>query len=155
MPVCFYFIICSIYLRIVFLCCSEKFINPEIQGRGMECRECRERNVDQDSRESLRGFRGNVLVLAFQGMLEKIPRNVPEDSRECYQRFRGIFGKIPGNVQEDSRECFQFQINQSHVLLKKKQMLTYSRRRDLSLLYLINNRKIKQNNLISSYFHFF
>ena len=88
-------------------------------------------------------------------MFEKIPRNIPEDFRECCRRFHRIFGKILGNVQEDSRECFQFQINQSHVLLKKKQMLSYSRRRDLSLLYLINNRKIKQNNLISSYFHFF
>ena len=36
--------------------------------------------------------------------LLKIPRNVPEDSGECYQRFRGIFGKIPGNVVKDSGE---------------------------------------------------
>ena len=30
---------------------------------------------------------GNVLILAFQEMLEKIPGNVQEDSGEYYHRF--------------------------------------------------------------------
>ena len=32
---------------------------------------------------------GNVLILVFRGMLEKIPRNVPEDSGKCSRKFRG------------------------------------------------------------------
>ena len=48
---------------------------------------------------------GNVVILLFQGMLKKIPRNVPEDSGECSRRFQGMFEKILGNDQEDSREC--------------------------------------------------
>ena len=51
--------------------------------------------------------------------------------------FRGMLEKIPGNVQEDSGECFQSNINESHVLLKKKQMLIKFRRPDLSLLYIM------------------
>ena len=38
-------------------------------------------------------------------MLNKIPGNVQQDSRECSRRFRGMFQKIPGNVQKDSGEC--------------------------------------------------
>ena len=49
--------------------------------------------------------------------------------------------KIPGNVQEDSGECFQSNINESHVLLKKKQMLIKFRRPDLSLLYIMKQQK--------------
>ena len=49
---------------------------------------------------------GNVLILAFhQGMFEKIARNVPDDSREFYQRFPEIFKKILGNFSKHSEEC--------------------------------------------------
>ena len=46
---------------------------------------------------------GNVLILAFQGMLEKIQENVPEGG-ECSGRFWGMFQRIPGNIQEDSEK---------------------------------------------------
>ena len=49
---------------------------------------------------------GNVHILAFRGMLEKIPENVPEDSGEYLRRFREMFERIPGNVPEDSEECY-------------------------------------------------
>ena len=45
-----------------------------------------------------------------------IPGNAREDSGELSERFSGVFGK-------NSWKCFQLQINQSRVLLKKKQML--------------------------------
>ena len=48
---------------------------------------------------------GNVLILAFQGMFQKIPGNIIKDSGECYKRFRGMFLRIPGNVRADSWEC--------------------------------------------------
>ena len=68
---------------------------------GTECGECRK------YRECSLGFQGiskDSGILAFRGIIKKIPRNVPEDSRECYQRFREMFEKIPGNVQATSRE---------------------------------------------------
>lgn len=34
-------------------------------------------------------------------MFEKIPRNIPEDSRTCLRRFYKMFGKIPGNGLEN------------------------------------------------------
>ena len=63
-------------------------------------------------------------------MFNRIPRNVPEDSKnvrkdsgECVKRFRGMFKKIPGNAEEDSEEyilkynkkCAQRFIKTSHV----------------------------------------
>ena len=49
----------------------------------------------------------------FQEMFEKILENVQEDSAGCSKRFPemllkilGIFEKIPLNIPEDSRECF-------------------------------------------------
>ena len=66
------------------------FIKPAIQERGMESRECRERG---DCSLWFRGISwripGNALILAFRGMLEKIPRNVSKDSWECSRKFRG------------------------------------------------------------------
>ena len=121
------FVVC-IYVQCFFVIVRNRlFIKPETQGRGMKCRECRERNVDQDSRESLRGFRGTFSFQnssrecsrRFQGMFQMIPGNVAKVSGKCSRRFWGILGNIRGNVQEDSRGCFQFQINQSHILLKK------------------------------------
>ena len=53
-------------------------------------------NVEEDSRECWRRFRG---------MLKKIPGNVSEDSGKCLKRFRGMFEKILGNVRGDSGEC--------------------------------------------------
>ena len=42
-------------------------------------------------------------------MFEQIPRNVQEDSGECWKRFRGIFEEIPGNTEEDFGELkFRF-----------------------------------------------
>ena len=49
---------------------------------------------------------GNVLILAFWGIFEKIPGNVIKDSGECSRRFRGMLLKIPGNAREDSGECY-------------------------------------------------
>ena len=43
---------------------------------------------------------GNVFILVFRGMLEKIPEN----------------------VQEDFGECFQFYIHEGYVLLKKSKL---------------------------------
>ena len=71
---------------------------------GTECGECRKYG------ESSLGFQGiskDSGILAFRGIIKKIPRNVPEDSRECYQRFREMFEKIPWNVQATSRECLR------------------------------------------------
>ena len=48
---------------------------------------------------------GNVLILAFRGMVEKILGNVREDSGECSRRFRGMFQVIPGSVIKDSKNC--------------------------------------------------
>ena len=45
----------------------------------------------QGTREIFTRIPGNLLILAFRGMLKKIP---------------GMFQKIPGNVPEDSVECF-------------------------------------------------
>ena len=55
------------------------------------------------------------------GMFTRIPRNLLEDSEDCYyfnipgnvrrdtgeclKRYRGTLKKIPGNVQRDSEEC--------------------------------------------------
>ena len=50
---------------------------------------------------------GECYYLTFREMLKKIPGNVLEDSGECFKRFRGMFEKIPGNVPEDSGECWQ------------------------------------------------
>ena len=44
---------------------------------------------------------GNVVILLFRGMFEKIPGNVQEDSGECSRRLRGMIEKIPGNVRKD------------------------------------------------------
>ena len=74
------------------------FIKPGKQERGTECGECGERG------ECSLGFRGNVIILTFRGMFQRIPGNVEEDSGECSRGFRGMFEEIPGNVQEDSGE---------------------------------------------------
>ena len=88
------------------------FIKPGIHERGTKCGEC--------------GERGKC-SLGFQGISQRIPGNVEEDSGECSKRFwemfeeipgnvrkgsseyskrfRGKLGKIPGNVGKDSREC--------------------------------------------------
>ena len=91
----------------------------------------------------------------FQGMSSKIPGNAINDSRECSRRFRGMSSKIPGNAIKDSRECsrrfrgifrkilgnaFNFKLIKVAFFLKK-QMLSYSRRCDLSLLYLMKQQK--------------
>ena len=39
---------------------------------------------------------GNVIILKFRGMFQRIPGNVEEDSGECSREFREIFKKIPG-----------------------------------------------------------
>ena len=39
-------------------------------------------------------------------MLLKILGNVIKDSGECSRGFQGMFEKIPGNVPEDSREYY-------------------------------------------------
>ena len=59
------------------------FIKKGIHEWGTECGKCREHG------ECSLGFRGiswripgNLLILAFLGMLEKIPGNVPEDYGE-------------------------------------------------------------------------
>ena len=85
------------------------FIKPGIQERGTECGEYRERG------ECSLGFRGiskripgNVLILAFREMFEKIPGNFIKESGECLRRFRGILLMIPGNALEDSGECSRF-----------------------------------------------
>ena len=52
-------------------------------------------NVEEDSGEYSRGFRG---------MFQKIPGNVQEDSGECCRRFRGMLNKIPRIVGKDSRK---------------------------------------------------
>ena len=52
-------------------------------------------NVEEDSRECSRRFRG---------MFEEILGNVQEDSVECSKRFRVMFEEIPGNAQEDFGE---------------------------------------------------
>ena len=128
------------------------FIKPGMQERGTECGECRER------RECSLEFRGiswrisgNVLILAFRGMLEKLPGNVRGDSGKCSRRFRGMSKKIPGNAIKNSGVCsrrlrgmfgkipgnaFIFKLVKATFFLKKH-MLSYSRGRDLSLLYLM------------------
>ena len=61
---------------------------------GTECGECRKYG------ECSLGFQGiskDSGILAFRGIIKKIPRNVPEDSREL--------SKIPRDVREDSGEC--------------------------------------------------
>ena len=102
----------------------------------------------QGTREMSTGISGNVPILVFRGILEKIlgnvikdsrecsrrfpgmlskiPGNVPEDFGECYLRFLGIFQKIPGNLQEDSGNAFNFK------LIKAKFYC------NLALLYLMN-----------------
>ena len=50
---------------------------------------------------------GNVIILTFWGMFQKIPENVEEDSGECSRGFRRMFQIIPGNFQEDSEECLK------------------------------------------------
>ena len=79
------------------------FIKPGIQERGTECGERGECSL---------GFRGisyripgNVIILKFQVMFQRIPGNVEEDSGECSRGFQGMFLKIPGNVRKDSGEC--------------------------------------------------
>ena len=57
-------------------------------------------------RNLLERIPGNALILAFRGMFQKIPENLPEDSGECSRSFRGMFKKIPGNVPEDSGERY-------------------------------------------------
>ena len=74
------------------------FIKSEIQERGTECRECKERGKCSLGKK----ISGNVVILTFRGMLKNIPGNVQEDSGECSKKFRGMFKKILGNVQEDS-----------------------------------------------------
>ena len=41
---------------------------------------------------------GNVIILTFRGMFQRIPENFEEDSGECSRGFRGMFKRIPGNV---------------------------------------------------------
>ena len=84
------------------------FIKSRIEKRATECGEYRERG------ECSLGFRGislripgNVIILRFPEMLNKIPGNVQEGSGECSVRFRGMFEKIPGNVPEISGECLR------------------------------------------------
>ena len=48
---------------------------------------------------------GNVIILTFRGMFQRIPGNVEEDSGEYSRAFRGMLKKIPGNVRRDSGEC--------------------------------------------------
>ena len=67
-------------------------MKPGIQERGTECGEC-----------SL-GFLGNVIILTFRGMFQRIPGNVQRDPGECLKRSWGMFEEILGNVQEDSGE---------------------------------------------------
>ena len=74
------------------------FIKSEIQERGTEYRECKERGKCSLGKK----IPGNVVILTFRGMLKKIPGNVQEDSGGYSKRFRGMFKKILGNVQEDS-----------------------------------------------------
>ena len=50
---------------------------------------------------------GNVIILTFRGMFQRIPRNVEEDSEECSRGFRGMLKKIPGDVRKDSAECLK------------------------------------------------
>ena len=59
----------------------------------------------QGTREMSTGISGNVPILVFRRILEKILGNVIKDSRECSRRFPGMLSKIPGNVREDSGEC--------------------------------------------------
>ena len=49
---------------------------------------------------------GKLLILAFQGMLKKIPGYVPEDPGELYESFREILENIPGTVPEDFGKCY-------------------------------------------------
>ena len=141
------------------------FIKPGIQERGTECGECRERggmftripgNFLEDFGEcSHFSIPGNAREASgecsrrFRGMFEEIPGNAQEDSGECLRKFRGMLSKIPGYVQEDCGKCSERfrgmfrKIPGSAVIFKlvkatfylKKHMLSYSRRRDLSLLY--------------------
>ena len=65
---------------------KERLLKPGIQERGAECGECRERGeCPLEFRGISKEILGNVLILAFRGMLEKIPGNVPKDSGECFQ----------------------------------------------------------------------
>ena len=41
---------------------------------------------------------GNVIILTFREMLQKIPGNVRRDSGKCSRRLREMFKKTPGNV---------------------------------------------------------
>ena len=45
---------------------------------------------------------GNVLILAYRGMFEKISGSAIKDFGEYLKRFRGMLLKIPKNAREDS-----------------------------------------------------
>ena len=50
---------------------------------------------------------GNVIILTFRGMFQRIPGNVQEGPGECLKRFWGMFEENPGNAHEDSGECLR------------------------------------------------
>ena len=89
------------------------FIKPGIQERETECGNAGNvGNLDQDSGESLKGFRGMLLFYCsgecskrFRGMFKRIPANAQEDSGKCSRGFREMFKRILGNIRKESGKC--------------------------------------------------
>ena len=67
------------------------FIKSEIQERGTEYRECKERGKCSLGKK----IPGNVVILTFRGMFKRIPGDIRRDSEECSRRFWGMFKRIP------------------------------------------------------------
>ena len=73
-------------------------------------------------------------------MLQKISGSIQEDSGEYFRGVHGMLLKIPGNIQEYMGKAF-------HVLLKIKQILSYSFF-ERCLIVAISNETIERQNKV-------
>ena len=74
-------------------------------------------------------------------MLQKISGSIQEDSGECLRGVHGMLLKIPGNIQEYMGKAF-------HVLLKIKQILSYSFFERCLIVAISNETTERQNKVV-------
>ena len=93
----------------LYLCFHRQVCKDNCQGiqeRGTECGECGEREESSlGFQETSQKIPGNVIILTFRGMFQRIPGNIEQHSGECSRRFWGMFQRISENVEEDSGGC--------------------------------------------------
>ena len=84
----------------------EGIIKSGIQEPGTECRGCREGGkCSLRFLENTLRISGNVIILTFRGMVEKISRDVWENYGEFSCRFQGMFKWITRDVNFDVFAC--------------------------------------------------